>query len=458
MEAPHSKQIQDLEQTSAKGPGVHTEAERVRAQSGLSGPVHVSVPLPLDRINRSRTVWPKLLHAAALPLIVGLAVLSLGNEGATPAFQRAWPVMALLGLAYVGAWVLNSKFEQYPFIDQFEVALLSAGLTLVPAGLVFAMYPGSPANVLALFATGGSIAWYLVEKLLHRYRHSTFLLIPGGAARQLLASTGVSVQNGDGGPWGEVLDGTVVDLHAPLSAHAGRLADHSMKGLPMYHPGYLYELLTARVLLGASCETSLSVPSPAYNPFVKRGMDLLLIALSLPVTLPVAGLTALAIRLESRGPALFWQKRTGRDGEPFQMVKFRSMYVGNEGEEKSVFADEDDDRVTWVGRFLRKARIDELPQFWNVVMGEMSLIGPRPEQVGLADGFTDDMSLYEYRHRVPPGITGWAQVLHGYADDEEGTRRKLEHDLYYVKHQSVTLDLLITYLTLKTILSGFGAR
>ncbi len=140
------------------------------------------------------------------------------------------------------------------------------------------------------------------------------------------------------------------------------------------------------------------------------------------------------------------------------MVKFRSMYHRNPGEESDVFADKGNDRVTRVGRFIRKFRIDEIPQFWNVIKGEMSLIGPRPEQAGLVEKFDDDVTLYENRHLVRPGITGWAQVLQGYVADKEGTRHKLEHDLYYVKHQSVTLDLLITYLTLKTIVTGFGAR
>jgi len=195
-----------------------------------------------------------------------------------------------------------------------------------------------------------------------------------------------------------------------------------------------------------------------YYPYFKRSMDLVLIALSVPVTVPLATLTALAIRLESSGPVLFWQERIGRDGATFQMAKFRSMYVGNEGESDEVFAEEEDDRVTTVGRLIRKLRIDELPQFWNVLKGEMSILGPRPEQVGLVEDFNDDMNLYQYRHLVRPGISGWAQVLHGYTADTESTRRKLEHDLYYVKHQSVTLDLLIVYLTVKTILTGFGAR
>jgi lipopolysaccharide/colanic/teichoic acid biosynthesis glycosyltransferase len=231
-----------------------------------------------------------------------------------------------------------------------------------------------------------------------------------------------------------------------------------MRGLPTYHTGYIYELLTARVMLGATCEASVDLRTRRFYPYFKRSMDLLLIGLSLPITGPIMALTALAIRLESKGPILFWQERVGRGGETFELAKFRSMYSGNEGEDDDVFADEQDDRVTAVGRVIRKLRIDELPQFWNVLKGEMSLIGPRPEQVGLAEDFDDSLSLYHTRHLVRPGITGWAQVLHGYAADEDETRRKLEHDLYYVKHRSVILDLLITYLTFKTILAGSGAR
>ncbi len=424
----------------------------------LRTPHPISAALPPDKLIRTRKIWSKLLHAAALPMVVGLAVYVLEGEFSVGLFRRAWPVMALLAAAYVGAWVLSSKFERYPFVNQFEGALVSVSVTLVPAGVIFAAMPGSPINTLALLATLGSIGWYLADKLLHRYRKSCLLVLPGGVTDRLFAIPGVSAVDESDAAENGALDGLVTDLHASLSDYEELLADQSMKGLPTYHAGYIYELLTARVLLGASCKTNLDVPKRRYYPLFKRAMDLVLVLLSLPLTLPMMGLTALAIRLESPGPILFWQSRVGRSGEPFQMAKFRSMYDGNPGEEEDVFADEEDDRVTTVGRFIRKLRIDELPQFWNVLKGEMSLIGPRPEQVGLARGFSADMSLYEYRHLVRPGITGWAQVLHGYAADKDATRRKLEHDLYYVKHQSVTLDLLIIYLTLKTILTGFGAR
>ena len=425
--------------------------------SSPSPPICISAALPPNKIIRTRKIWSKLLHAAALPGIVGGIVFWLEGEFSTVLFRQAWPVMALLAAAYVGAWVLSSRFERYPFLNQFEGALVSVSVTLVPAGGVFAAMPGSPVNTLALLATVGASGWYLLDKFLHRYRKSCLLVLPGGVTDRLLAIPGVSVEKDTGWDRG-ILDGIVADFHASLSDYEELLADYSMKGMPTYHSGYIYELLTARVLLGASCKTSVDVRKRRYYSYVKRTMDLMLIGLSLPITLPIGILTALAIRLESPGAILFWQERIGRDGEIFQMAKFRSMYDGNAGEEKEVFADEEDDRVTTVGRIIRKLRVDELPQFWNVLKGEMSLIGPRPEQVGLAEDFSDDMNLYKYRHLVRPGISGWAQVLHGYAADTEGTRRKLEHDLYYVKHQSVTLDLLTTYLTLKTIVTGFGAR
>lgn len=431
--------------------------ERLTKASSPPAPVVISAAVPPNKIIRVRKIWSKLLHAAALPLLVGLAVFWLEGEFSMSLFRQAWPVMALLGGAYVAAWVLNSKLERYPFLNQFEMALVSVSVTLVPAGGFFAATPGSPINKLALLATIGSVGWYLLDKVLHRYRASCLLVLPGGMTDRLLAVPGISVVNDEAVASGS-LDGIVTDLHTATAEHRKLLSDYSMKGLPTYHAGYIYELLTAQVLLGTSCKRSVDIQPRRYYPYFKRGMDLLLIALSLPVTVPLALGTALAIRLESHGPTLFWQERIGRNGEVFQMAKFRSMYAGNAGEDDDVFADEEDDRVTAVGRIIRKLRIDELPQFWNVLKGEMSLIGPRPEQLGLVEEFGEDISLYKYRHLVRPGITGWAQVLHGYAADEKATRRKLEHDLYYLKHQSVTLDLLITYLTVKTILTGFGAR
>src|SRR5690606_10378363 len=146
----------------------------------------------------------------------------------------------------------------------------------------------------------------------------------------------------------------------------------------------------------------------------------------------------------------------GRGNKPFTVHKLRSMYDGATNGEQ--FAGENDPRITRVGRIIRKYRIDELPQFINILKGEMSLIGPRPEQPSFVEQFDQQLPFYMYRHGVKPGITGWAQVRQGYAADVDATREKIEHDFYYIKHCSLFLDAFIVLLTIKTLCTGYGSR
>jgi UDP-GalNAc:undecaprenyl-phosphate GalNAc-1-phosphate transferase len=196
-------------------------------------------------------------------------------------------------------------------------------------------------------------------------------------------------------------------------------------------------------------------PHVLYAPF-KRLLDLLLVLLVLPPALLLMTLIALLVRLESHGPALFIQQRVGLGGRPFMMLKFRTMRVDRGGGGR--FTELNDPRITRLGRWLRITRLDELPQLWNVLRGEMSLIGPRPEQAALVQEFMQSIPYYGYRHMLRPGITGWAQVTQGYVAGTNGTRRKLEYDLYYVRHCSLWLDLVITIRTLRILATGFGAR
>nr|WP_272506502.1 sugar transferase [Salinibacter ruber] len=189
----------------------------------------------------------------------------------------------------------------------------------------------------------------------------------------------------------------------------------------------------------------MAVSESSYYPPIKRASDILILAVSLPFTAPILAVASLMLWLESGGPVLSWHERIGRHGETFQVATFRSVGTGDGRE-----------NATSVKRIVQKLRIDELPKLWNVLKGDLSLIGPRPKPPDFSLDFSDEEMLLEYRHCVRPGITGWAQVTHGFAVDE--TRRVLEHNLYYVKHQSMTLDLLIVYLTFKTFLTGFGAR
>ena len=168
-------------------------------------------------------------------------------------------------------------------------------------------------------------------------------------------------------------------------------------------------------------------------------------------------LTALAIRLESPGPALFVQNRVGQKGREFKIYKFRSMRIDSE-RHGAQFATAGDERITRIGRFIRKTRLDELPQFWNILKGDMSLIGPRPEQKAFVENFEHSIPFYNYRHIVKPGISGWAQVMQGYTADNDTTQIKVEYDFYYIKHFSFSLDVLIFFKTIKTMLTGFGAR
>jgi exopolysaccharide biosynthesis polyprenyl glycosylphosphotransferase len=174
--------------------------------------------------------------------------------------------------------------------------------------------------------------------------------------------------------------------------------------------------------------------------------------------LPVMALTALAVKLSSRGPVLFRQARVGRNGKAFTLYKFRSMWVDAEARTGAVWASKDDPRVTPLGRWLRRLRIDELPQLWNVLRGEMSIVGPRPERPEFVRVLAEKIPYYRQRHCVKPGITGWAQINHKYGDSIEDTITKLEYDLYYIKNMSLSLDTYILFQTVKTMVVQRGAQ
>lgn len=190
---------------------------------------------------------------------------------------------------------------------------------------------------------------------------------------------------------------------------------------------------------------------------IKRMIDCVVCGVALVLLLPVMLVLALLIRIESPGAPLFTQQRVGRGGRIFTMYKFRSMKQAAE-QDGAKFASQDDPRVTRIGRVIRKTRIDELPQLYNVVIGDMSLIGPRPEQAGLIDELAADIPLFPLRHTVRPGITGWAQVCYGYADDVSSSSKKMAFDLFYIRNVSFLLDVNIVIRTIRIIFSGFGAR
>ena len=176
------------------------------------------------------------------------------------------------------------------------------------------------------------------------------------------------------------------------------------------------------------------------------------------LTAPIMVVVALGVKLTSHGPVLYRQRRVGKNGQVFVLYKFRSMRCDAESETGAVWASPDDPRVTGFGKFIRRVRFDELPQLWNVLRGEMSLVGPRPERPEFVKTLAEQIPYYRQRHCVKPGITGWAQVNHKYGDTLEDTVTKLEYDLYYIKNISPSLDLYIVFHTLKTMILTRGAQ
>jgi lipopolysaccharide/colanic/teichoic acid biosynthesis glycosyltransferase len=243
---------------------------------------------------------------------------------------------------------------------------------------------------------------------------------------------------------------------------AGQLLRFSMKGIQVENMGDLYENLFGRVSVDSMTISQL-IFSPTLRPrqWVVMTQEIygrLLAIVGLAISWPFMILTAIAVRLDSDGPALLRQTRLGRVGEPFAFLKFRSMYVNADALTGPVRAQENDPRITRVGKWIRLTRLDELPQMINVLKGDIFLVGPRPEMPALEAKLLADIPLYPQRHRIKPGITGWAQIHHEPEDSIASTKKKLEHDLYYIKHMGLALDMMILFHAVKAVLLWIGAR
>lgn len=254
-----------------------------------------------------------------------------------------------------------------------------------------------------------------------------------------------------------------VDLRIDLpDAWEERIADYALTDIPVYHSKHLIESLTGRVELEHLSETSYGTLSPPEAYMVQKHiLDRLAALLALTVLAPLLVAVAILVRFDSPGPAIFRQQRIGFRGVPFIVYKFRTMRtrsVDPAGARDDAITRENDDRITRLGRFLRRSRIDELPQIINILLGQMSWIGPRPEAAVLSKWYEDEIPFYRYRHVVRPGVTGWAQVMQGHVADVGEVRSKLYYDFYYIKNFSLWIDSLIVFRTVVTMMNGFGAK
>jgi sugar transferase (PEP-CTERM system associated) len=234
------------------------------------------------------------------------------------------------------------------------------------------------------------------------------------------------------------------------------------EGIKILEGETLYEELTGKLFVEKLNPGWLIFSDGFHKPritrFVKRITGCTIAGVLLFLTLPLIGLLALAIKLDSKGPVFFKQDRCGMEGQAFKVLKFRSMIDNAEALSGPRWATDDDWRVTRVGRILRKYRLDELPQIWNVLKGEMSFVGPRPERPEFVAKLSEMIPYYSQRHTVKPGITGWAQVSYRYGSSIEDALEKLKYDLFYVKNMSLAMDIMIMLKTVKIVLLKSGAR
>lgn len=240
-----------------------------------------------------------------------------------------------------------------------------------------------------------------------------------------------------------------------------QLLDCRVAGTPVVKGIDFYEELTGKIMVEKTnpgwLVFSQGFRKSRLQRLIKRMVDVIFSLAGLLLSLPVTILAAVIVKLESSGPVFYRQERVGEKGRKFKVIKFRSMHQDAEAN-GPVWARQNDDRATRFGKFMRKVRIDEIPQMWNVFKGDMSFVGPRPERQVFVEGLEKKIPYYALRHSVKPGITGWAQICYPYGASEEDALRKLEYDLYYIKNMSVWMDLMIILQTVKTVLFQKGAR
>ena len=339
---------------------------------------------------------------------------------------------------------------------------LVVGIVLLVFRLPYSVYYLSASAVLAL------LFCFVSQIYLRAVTQATIGYVPIGRCQSLLDIDDVR--------WVELTPCFESAIHARMPFHAvvadladqglsaeweQLLAETALQGTPVYNVLQVRESLTGRLPIKHLYENNLGslLPSQTYLLF-KRLMDTVVVVLTAPISIPIVFIIVVALKWQGRhtgSTVLFTQERIGQGGKLFTMYKFRSMVASAEANGAQM-ATSNDMRVTKFGSFIRQTRLDELPQFINVLKGNMSLIGPRPEQLDFVDRFNETIPFYRYRHIVKPGISGWAQVMHGYASDEDETKIKLEHDFFYIKNFSLTLDLLIVIKTIQTMVTGFGAR
>ena len=405
-----------------------------------------------------------LLFGVALPALL-FSLLRFGNVQEILCLPSSINTIAGATLAAAGGVFILRKFASFPGISEFSYVLPTFVGTfgLVAAVILLLRIPYSVSFLTLIFA-GTLTVSFVLTALLRRKRQRHYHIVSGGEVDRLLDIDTIDYRVLEQPALPAEREGAIVaDLHHEHAAEWENLLAHAaLQSVPVYHYKQVHEALTGKVQIEHLSENRLGSLIPS-RPYVsaKRLLDILFCLAMLPLLAIPSAIVALAIRLESPGPALFRQVRVGYRGQRFRVVKFRTMHVVSDDRpvaREHSMTQSNDRRITRLGRLLRRTRIDEIPQIINILRGEMSLIGPRPEALSLSEWYRSEIPFYDYRHIVRPGITGWAQVNQGHVTELELINTKLQYDFFYIKNFSFWLDILICVRTCAVVVSGFGSK
>jgi len=405
--------------------------------------------------------WLDALGGFLFSVVLPIPIYATG-EPFVKGIGAAEQTIIATAAAYVIVWYCGRRLDAFPRMtlqgNVGYVAPIAAITYAVIAALLLLLR--SDYSRVQLFGSGVlTILWMaFVAQLRARYLIRNYAVVPSSLLAQMPETPACRWLTYEEVEEASIrVDAMVADLGPDLTeAQASALAGAAIAGVPVLDRRYIVETLTGRTPLGGLTpnEFGALLPSRQYL-VIRRGIELLLTIVVMPILLPIIGVLAVLVRLDSAGPIFFRQNRVGRRGRVFSMIKFRTMYHGAGGPS---FTAAGDRRVTRLGQVLRRFRLDELPQLLNVLRGDMSWVGPRPEALTLDEEYVRDIPHFALRGIVRPGVTGWAQINQGYAHEAGEMRSKLEYDLYYLKHCSLWLDVMIVLRTFSVLLGGTGAR
>ena len=402
-----------------------------------------------------------LLVACIVPMMVRNDFRLLQAFSVTPQYNS----LVVSACAILLGYLIKGRLGRYPCIRGLPHIMPAFAISYGLAICMILFWRLDYSRLLLLISFFSAQVWFHVIAILaQRFDNPRFDIVPFGKAQNMVSLPHIR--------WklltipdlqGRRPDGIVADLRADLPANWERfLANAVVSGIPVYHFKQLREDLTGRLEIEYLSENTLGSLLPSFSVLkIKRVADVAFAILILPVLVPLFALVAIGIKWDSAGPVFFRQPRIGYRGQVFTIWKFRTMlynHANGDDERDAAMTCDGDERITRFGRLLRRTRFDELPQIVNILRGEMSWIGPRPEATALSRWYDEEIAFYRYRHVVPPGITGWAQVNQGHVTRADDVHYKLHYDFYYIKNFSIWLDMMVALRTVAVMLSGFGSR